>query len=325
MWKYIVKRVLWLIPIILAVAITIFSIMYFVPGDPAVIKLGPNAQQWQYEEAREAMGLNDPYIVRLGNYLSDVFLHFDFGDSLTDGTSVTDALLERLPRTFVIAILSTIFGGALGIPLGISAATHPNSLRDQMSMFIAIIGISIPSFWLALMLVLLFSIILGWLPAQGLGGIEYYILPCISAGMMTLAESARHTRAMVVEQMRSDYVITARAKGAKEKRVVYKHVLPNASIPIVTQLFSGLGQKMAGAMIIEQIFGIPGIGMYMIRAINNRDYIAVQGAVIFFSIILSIVMLLTDIVYAYIDPRIKAQFEGSSSHRRKRTTEQEGA
>lgn len=325
MWKYIVKRVLWLIPIILAVAITIFSIMYFVPGDPAVIKLGPNAQQWQYEEAREAMGLNDPYIVRLGNYLSDVFLHFDFGDSLTDGTSVTDALLERLPRTFVIAILSTIFGGALGIPLGISAATHPNSLRDQMSMFIAIIGISIPSFWLALMLVLLFSIILGWLPAQGLGGIEYYILPCISAGMMTLAESARHTRAMVVEQMRSDYVITARAKGAKEKRVVYKHVLPNASIPIVTQLFSGLGQKMAGAMIIEQIFGIPGIGMYMIRAINNRDYIAVQGTVIFFSIILSIVMLLTDIVYAYIDPRIKAQFEGSSSHRRKRTTEQEGA
>lgn len=325
MWKYILKRVLWLIPIILAVAITIFTIMYFVPGDPAVIKLGPAAQEWQYEQMRESMGLNDPYIVRLGNYLSDVFLHFDFGESLTDGTSVTAALLERLPRTFVIAILSTIFGGALGIPLGISAATHPNSLRDQFSMFIAIIGISIPSFWLALMLVLLFSITLGLLPAQGLGGIQYYILPCVSAGMMTLAETARHTRAMVVEQMRSDYVITARAKGAKERRVIYKHALPNASIPIVTQLFSGLGQKMAGAMIIEQIFGIPGIGLYIIRAINNRDYIAVQGAVVFFSIILSIVMLLTDIVYAYIDPRIKAQFEGQTRHRKKKTEEQEVA
>ena len=318
MWKYIIKRVLLLIPIILAVAITIFTIMYFVPGDPAVIKLGPSAQEWQYAEVRESMGLNDPYLVRLGRYLSDVFLHFNFGESLTDGTSVTTALLDRFPRTFVISILSTLFGGLLGIPLGIAAATHPNSLRDQLAMFIAIIGISIPSFWLALMLVLLFSITLGWLPAQGMGGFKYYILPCVSAGMMTLAETARHTRAMMVEQMRADYIITARAKGARSLSIIYRHALPNASIPIVTQLFSGLGQKMAGAMIIEQIFGIPGIGMYMIRAINNRDYVAVQGSVIFFSIILSIVMLLTDIVYAYIDPRIKAQFAGKVAQKKVR-------
>ena len=318
MWKYIIKRVLLLIPIILAVAITIFTIMYFVPGDPAVIKLGPSAQEWQYAEVRESMGLNDPYLVRLGRYLSDVFLHFNFGESLTDGTSVTTALLDRFPRTFVISILSTLFGGLLGIPLGIAAATHPNSLRDQLAMFIAIIGISIPSFWLALMLVLLFSITLGWLPAQGMGGFKYYILPCVSAGMMTLAETARHTRAMMVEQMRADYIITARAKGARSLSIIYRHALPNASIPIVTQLFSGLGQKMAGAMIIEQIFGIPGIGMYMIRAINNRDYVAVQGSVIFFSIILSIVMLLTDIVYAYIDPRIKAQFAGKVARKKVR-------
>lgn len=311
MWKYILKRILWLIPIVLAVAITIFTIMYFVPGDPAVIKLGAAAQQWQYEALREQMGLNDPYIVRLGHYLSDVFLHFDFGESLIDGNSVTAALLERFPRTFVISILSTIFGGVLGIPLGVAAATHPGSFRDQLAMFVAIIGISIPSFWLALMLVLLFSITLHVLPSQGIGGIQYYILPCVSAGMMTLASTARHTRSMLVEQMRADYVITARSKGARERSVIYRHALPNASIPIVTELITGIGHKMAGSLIIEQIFGIPGIGTYLIRAINNRDYIAVQGSVIFFSIILSIVMVITDIVYAYIDPRIKAQFEGS--------------
>lgn len=318
MGKYIAKRILWLIPIVFMVTVVIFTIMYFVPGDVAVIMLGTAASEADYETLRTSLGLYDPYYIRLGRYLIDVFFHFDFGVSLIDKTSITAALIERFPRTFIIAILSTAIGALIGTPLGITAAARPNTLRDKLSMFISLIGISMPPFWLAMLLVLLFSLKLGWLPAQGLGGIEYYILPCLAASFAPLAMQARQTRACVVEQMRSDYVITARAKGAREARVIYRHALPNAAIPVVTQLFTSLGSKMAGAIVIEQIFGIPGIGTYLVRAINNRDYYAVQGTVIFFSIILSIVVLLTDILYAYIDPRIRVQFESKKKYKKQK-------
>lgn len=297
-----------MIPIVLCVTIFIFTLMYFVPGDVARIQLGAAATEAEILALREALGLNDSYIVRLMRYLSDVFLHFDFGVSLTDKVPITQTLIERFPRTFVISICATIFGALIGVPLGIVAGTHPHTLRDRASMLVSLVGISMPRFWLALMMVIIFSVKMKWLPSQGLGGFEYYILPCASAGFMTLAMTARHTRSSMLEQMRSDYVITAMAKGASARRVIYRHALPNASIPVITQLFSGLGSMMAGNLVIEQIFGIPGIGSYLIRAVNNRDYPAVQGSVIFLAIVLSIVVLITDIIYAAIDPRIKAQF-----------------
>lgn len=317
MFRYIARRLLWMIPIVLCVTIFIFTLMYFVPGDVARIQLGSAATEVEIQALREAMGLNDSYIVRLFRYLSDVFLHFDFGVSLTDKVSITHTLVERFPRTFIISICATLFGALLGTPLGIVAGTHPHSIRDRISMLVSLVGISMPRFWLALLLVICFSVNLKWLPSQGLGGFEYYILPCASAGFMTLAMQARHTRSSMLEQMRADYIVTAMAKGASRRRVIYRHALPNASIPVITQLFSGLGSMMAGNLIIEQIFGIPGVGSYLIRAVNNRDYTAVQGSVIFLAIVLSIVVLVTDIVYAAVDPRIKAQFVGKGATRRK--------
>lgn len=305
-----------MIPIVLCVTIFIFTLMYFVPGDVARIQLGPAATETEIQALREALGLNDPFFVRLTRYLSDVFFRFDFGTSLTDKVSITKTLIERFPRTFVISVCATIFGALFGIPLGVVAGTHPHTLRDRFSMLVSLVGISMPRFWLALMLVIVFALRLKLLPSQGLGGFEYYILPCVSAGFMTLAMTARHTRSSMLEQMRADYIITAMAKGASPRRIVYRHAFPNASIPVVTQLFTGLGSMMAGNLVIEQIFGIPGIGSYLIRAVNNRDYPAVQGSVIFLAITLSIVVLITDIIYAAIDPRIKAQFASRGKKRK---------
>lgn len=318
MLKYIGKRLLWMIPILLCVTILIFTIMYFVPGDVARIKLGALAEESEVEALREALGLNDPYHVRLWNYLKGVFLHFDFGESLIDSTPVMKSLLERTPRTLIIAVLSTVFAAIIGTPLGITAATHPNSVRDRLAVFVSLVGVSIPSFWLALLLVIFFSLQLGLLPSQGIGSFAHYILPCISAGFMTIALQTRQTRSCLLEQLREDYVVTARAKGVSEHGIVYGHALPNAMIPVITNLCGAIGGKMAGALVIENIFAVPGIGQYLIRSINNRDYIGVQGAVIYFAFILCIVNLVTDLLYAYVDPRIRAQFEGQSKRKKQK-------
>lgn len=318
MFKYILKRLAWMIPILLCVTILIFTIMYFVPGDVARIKLGSNAEESEVIALRETLGLNDPYHVRLGNYLKGVFLHFDFGDSLIDGTPVMKTLVERTPRTLVIAVLSTVFAALIGTPLGITAATHEGSIRDRLAVLVSLIGVSIPSFWLALLLVILFAVKLGWLPSQGIGSFSCYILPCISAGFMTIALQTRQTRSCLLEALREDYVITARAKGVSERGIVYGHALPNAMIPIITNLCGAIGGKMAGALVIENIFAIPGIGQYLIRSINNRDYYGVQGAVIYFAFILCIMNLITDLLYAYVDPRIRAQFEGQGKKKKQK-------
>ena len=310
MIKYVLKRLLWMIPIVFCVAVLIFTLMYFVPGDPAVIMLGSNATQEEVEQKREELGLNDPYYKRLGNYLQDVFFHFDFGKSLTDGTSVTDTLVERFPRTAFLALASTVFAMLIGTPLGITAAVHPNTWKDSVSMVVSLLFVSMPRFWFALILVIIFSLKLHWLPSQGLGGIKYFILPIVANSVMTLALQARQTRSSMLTALRSDYIITSRAKGVSERDLIYKHALPNALIPIITTLFNALSGGVAGSLIIENVFGIPGIGSYLIQAVNNRDYFAVQGTVIFIAITLSLVVLFADVMYAFADPRIKSQFEG---------------
>ncbi len=314
-----------MIPILVAVTVLIFTIMYFVPGDPVRIMMGANAEEAEVEAKREALGLNRPYYVRLLDYLKDVFFHFDFGNSLVDGSSVTKTLLSRFPRTFLIAVLSTVFAACIGTPLGITAATHPNSLRDRLAVFFSLVGVSIPGFWLALMLVILFSLKLKLLPSQGIGSFAHYILPCLSAGFMTIALQTRQTRSCLVEALREDYITTARAKGVVERDIVYKHALPNAAIPIITHLCGAIGGKMAGNLVIENVFAIPGIGQFLIRSINNRDYYGVQGAVIFFAFILCVMNLITDVLYAYADPRIKAQFEDSSKRKKKAEAGEESA
>lgn len=309
MGKYIAKRILWLIPVIVGVTFLIFTIMFFIPGDPVAIMLGSSATQAEIEQAREMLGLNGSYLHRFWNYASGVFLRFDLGTSFQYGTSVTADMLTRFPRTFTLAVASMLISICVGVPLGVIAATHQNTVSDRASMIIAMFGVSMPSFWLAILLVLLFSMKLGLLPSYGIGGLKFYILPAIANSFGGIAGFARQTRSSVLECIRADYVTTARAKGVSEKKVLMGHILPNSMIPIITYAGTQFPGLLGGAIVIENVFTIPGIGTYMVQAINYRDYGAVQGSVIFSAITFSVVMLIVDVIYAYVDPRIKAQYE----------------
>ncbi len=308
MGRYILRRLLQLIPVVLGVTILIFTIMYFIPGDPVKLMLGPEATLADIEAKREALGLNDPYLVRLGKFLGDIFLHFDFGKSWVYNVPVTAELLHRLPRTLIIAAACILLQILIGIPLGIIAAINHNRWGDRIAMFVALFGISMPNFWIALMLVLYFSVRLGWLPPYGIGGIKYYILPVIANAFPGIATQARQTRSSMLEVIRSDYITTARAKGMSEFQVIFKHALPNALLPVITVIGNGMGRLLAGTVVIESIFAIPGVGMYLVGGINTRDYNVVQSSVIFLAIAFTLIMLLVDLMYAVIDPRIKAQF-----------------
>ena len=317
MTRYIGKRLLLMIPVVLSVAVIIFTIMYFVPGDPAEIILGVTATQEELEACRESLGLNQPYLIRLGKFLEDLFLHFDFGTSYIDGTSVRTNIINRLPNTLIISLGSMLVAMVLGVSLGINAAIHQNGIADRISMLIALVGISMPGFWLALMLVLLFALKLNWLPSYGTGGIKYFILPWIAAALPEMARLARQSRSSMLEVIHSDYITTALAKGVKKRDVILRHALPNALIPIITVFGGGLAHGLGGALIIESVFSIPGLGLYIVNSINNRDYPSVQGTIVFFSILFSIIMLLVDLAYAAVDPRIKAAFSRSSVGHRK--------
>ena len=313
MYRYIFNRLLMMIPVILGVAVLIFTIMYFVPGDPATIALGgSNPTPADIAAKRAELGLDKPYLPRLVSYLEDIFLHFDFGKSYVTNTSVTKELIARFPRTLTLALTNIVTMVCIGLPLGIYAGINQNTLRDHLSMLIALIGVSVPSFWLGLLLVILFSVNLGWLPSSGIGGVKYWILPALANSFMGIALQARQSRSSMLEVIRSDFVVTSRAKGMSERSTILRHALPNALIPIITMVGQAFSFQIAGSLVIESVFGIPGIGLYLITAVNNRDYSVVQGTVIFVALAFSLIMLLTDLLYAFADPRIKAQF---ASHR----------
>lgn len=318
MGKYLVKRILWLIPVVLGVAVLIFTVMYFVPGDPARIILGGSALQEEVDALRIQMGLDDPYIVRLGRFLYDTFFQLNLGESYINHVSVSSALMERFPRTLLIAIISCILQVIIGIPTGVTAAVHHNRWQDRVCVVVAMIGISIPGFWLAQMMILLFSHQLGWLPAFGISGWTSFIMPCFCSALMGIANTCRFTRTYMLEQIRSDYVVTARAKGMSERVIRYQHALPNTMIPLITGIGSTFGSALGGTIIIENVFSIPGIGQYMVNAIGNRDYPVVQGSVVFLAILFSLIMLLVDLAYAFIDPRIKAQYVESGKRIKKK-------
>ncbi len=310
MGRYILKRLLWMIPVALGVAIVIFTILYFTPGDPAVMILGSSATLEDREVLRESMGLNDPYIVQLGSFLKQTFIDFDLGTSYFTNKSVTSEIMARLPHTFILALGSMILSCLIGIPLGITAAVNQNKLPDRISMLVALAGVSMPQFWIGLLLVLLFAVNLGWLPASGVGSWQNYVIPVIAVSLNGIATQARLVRSSMLEVIRSDYVTTARAKGVSKFSAVYKHALPNALIPVITQVGTSFGKTLGGTIVIETVFSIPGIGSYMISAVNNRDYPIVRGTVVFLALTFSVVVLLVDIIYAFVDPRIKAQYEG---------------
>ncbi len=308
MWRYILKRLLWMIPIIVGVTILIFTIMYNVPGDPAAIILGADASAEELEAKREELGLNDGYVTRLLNYMEDLFLHFDFGKSYITGRSIGADLLSRLPRTLAMCAACIGIAMLIGIPLGVNAAVHHGGFWDSASMVIALAGVSMPTFWVALLLVLLFSLHLGWLPSVGYTEPIHYVLPCIANSFSSMAMQARQTRSSMLEVIRSDFVTTARAKGLSERKVIFGHALPNALIPVLTVAGSNFGKMLGGTVVIETIFSIPGIGGYMIDGVHSRDYPVVTGSVIFLAVMFSVIMLLIDLLYAVVDPRIRSQY-----------------
>ncbi len=308
MLRYISIRILWMIPIVLGVAVIVFTLISFTPGDPATILLGSSATQSDLSNMREQMGLNDPYLKRLGTFLYDTFFKFELGESWISRTSIKAAIIERLPRTMMLALSTLTFSVIIGIPLGIMAAISQGKWRDNVSMALALLGVSIPNFWLALMFILLFSVKLGWLPAMGIGGVQYYILPALSGCMGGIATLARQTRSSMLDVIRADYITTARSKGVPEFSVITRHALKNAFIPIITIIGIFFGRMLGGAMVIETIFAIPGMGSYIVTGVNSRDYPVVLIGSIFLAVVFSISMLFVDLIYAAIDPRIKARY-----------------
>ena len=250
MIRFIGKRILQMIPVVLLVATLIFGILYLVPGDPAQIMLGSTASEYELAEMREQLGLNRPFIVQLGEFLSDVFLHFDLGESYLTGAPVAGEIMQRLPRTLILGIASMVLAFGIGIPLGVTAAVHQNGWGDRIGMIIALLGVSIPTFWLAMLFVLLFSLKLGWFPASGIGGWEYYVLPTVSLCFGGLATQARQARSSMLEVIRADYVVTARSKGLTQREVILKHALPNALNPIITLAGTNLAVIFGGSIVI---------------------------------------------------------------------------
>lgn len=313
MGRYIAKRLLALVAIIICVAIIIFTIMYFIPGDPALISLGAGSTLEERAAYRDQLGLNDPYVVQLGRYLYNTFLKFDLGESYITGASVSRGFAARLPRTLGLGLLCLGINIVLGIPLGVSCALHQNSWIDHLISILAMIGVAIPGFWLALLMVQLFAQKLGWLPPMGISGApfmdwQYWVMPVIAGALGGIANNLRMTRSAVLETIRADFVTTARAKGLASTKVTYKHMLPNALIPILSQLGGQFGMVIAGTVIIETVFSFPGVGMYMLDGINNLDYPVVRGCVLILAIFSATAVLLVDLAYGLIDPRIKAQY-----------------
>lgn len=317
MFKYIVRRLLLIIPVLLGAIIIIFTINHFSTTNPAMIKLGLAANDPEKLSAMEhEMGLDRPYIVQLGDYLLDL-CHGDLGDSYVYGKTVSELIGGRVPNTLKISLGAIVISICLGIPLGLAAALHQNSAIDYGTSVFAILLNAIPGFLIAVVLMQLFAVKLGWLPVSGADSWKHLILPIISAGIGPVSQNARMTRSSVLEVIRQDYVRTARAKGIDEGTVISRHVLKNALIPILTMVGNGLGSAMAGSILVELIFNIPGMGTLISTSINSKDFITVQGCVVICAMVVSVMNLLTDLAYAAVDPRIKAQYTAGSKTRKK--------
>lgn len=319
MAKYIIKRLLLTIPIIVCVAIFVFTLLYFTPGDPAVMILGDTATTAELDEYRKYLGINQPYIVQLGHYLKQLFIDFDLGESWVYRTNITYEIKNRMPYTFVICVYSVLVSAVLGIPLGVAAAVNQNKGIDKFVLVLSSVMQCIPSFCVALVLIIIFSLKLGWFPAYGItAGFASYILPCVSIMVGSFSGLARQMRSGMLEVMRSDYVVAARAQGFSKNVVYYLHALPNALIPIITILGTHFAAGLGGTLILETIFSIPGMGLYVQGAISHRDRPAVVGCVVFLGILFCVIMLGIDIAYGIADPRIRSQYESKSSGHRRR-------
>lgn len=301
--RYIVRRLLLMVPVLIGVSVLVFAAIRLIPGDPVQLYLGDHYSQEQADELRARWGLDKPIPVQYLAFLQQL-AHGNLGTSIRSGHPVLQELLQRFKNTIPLALFAITLASVVGISLGVVAGTHPFSLIDSVTMVGAVAGVSVPVFWLGLMLIYLFAVRLQWLPAVGIGNIRHLVLPGVSLSAFTMATIARQTRSSMVEVMGQDYVRTARAKGLNEGLVVVRHALKNAIIPVVTVQGVMIGHLLGGSIVTETVFAYPGMGKLLIDSIATRDYPVVQGAILLYALSFSVVNLLVDLSYALLDPRI---------------------
>ncbi|MDR0876324.1 MAG: ABC transporter permease [Clostridiales Family XIII bacterium] len=316
MAKFIAKRLLMMIPIVLGLSFIVLLLLELTPGDPARMMLGTQATPERIAALRDTLGLDDPILVRYINFLGQI-IHGDFGTSFMTKRAVFGEMMMRLPYTLILVGISLAVSVACGIPLGVYAATHHNTWKDNGAMFISLFFVSMPVFWFALLLVRFFGVELQWLPLSGIDSWQSWVLPIVATSLGFVATIARQTRSNMLEVIRQDYIVTAKAKGLPNQKVIYRHALKNAMIPVIMVIGNMFGLLIGGALITEVIFGIPGLGQYTIAGLTGRDYPVIQGSVFILSILFSLVILVVDIVFAIVDPRIRSQVGGKKSKKRK--------
>ncbi|MET3289454.1 UNVERIFIED_CONTAM: peptide/nickel transport system permease protein [Brevibacillus sp. OAP136] len=308
MYKFILRRLAMLIPVLLGVSFIVFTIMDLTPGDPVEMYLGDNYTAEAHATMTKELGLDQPFFVRYINYIGHV-IQGDFGISYSTKQAVSAEIEARFPSTIILAISALIFAIVLGIPLGTISAAKQYSAIDSVSMFAALIGVSMPNFWLGLMLILILAANLGWFPSANFDGAKSLVLPAITLSANSLAIITRMTRSSMLETIRQDYIRTARAKGVKEFKVIIKHALRNAMIPIITVAGLQFGFSIGGAVLVETVFSWPGIGRLLVETIKLKDTPVVLAIVLVMATMFTVINLITDIMYAYFDPRIRAQYK----------------
>ena len=303
MIKFLLKRILEFIPVLLIISFIVFSLVY-IAGDPVALMLPEDASQEDVEQLRKSMGLDKPFVVQYGNYMLNL-VQGDFGQSFRYNTAALPLVLERLPATLELGIAAMIIAIIVAIPLGVWSATKKNTSMDLLATGGAVLGKAMPSFWLGIMLILFFSVMLGWFPVSGRGTLAHLILPAISLATGIAAEMTRLIRSNMVEILSQDYVRTAKSKGIRDFFVVYKHAFRNSLIPVVTITALQTSTLVGGALITETVFSWPGLGQLLIQAVNTRDMAIVQASVFVIAILVIFMNLLADVVYRILDPRIK--------------------
>lgn len=305
--KYILKRILILIPTIIGVSFVVFSLLYLSPGDAALASAGPNAPKETVEILRDKMGLNDPFLIQYGRFLKNLIFHFDLGTSYQSKTPVIEKILRVFPNTLKLAGVSLIFAIISGIILGIIAGINKNNIIDSLISFAGMIGLAMPIFWSGLLLIIIFSSKLKLLPASGFSSWRHMILPVLALGLQTSSSIMRMTRSSMIEVLDKDYIRTARAKGLKKSRIIFIHALKNAMIPIITTIGLQAGGLLGGSILTETVFSISGFGRLMVDSVKTRDYPVILGGVMFIALVYSIISIIVDILYGFLNPQIKME------------------
>lgn len=309
MGKFILKRLLYMIPVLLGVAFLVFAILSLTPGDPGTIILGITAKPEDIASLNEQFGYNKPFLIRFFSYIKDIVLHFNLGVSYQTREPVINDIMARFPNTLKLTIFSMSLSAIIGISFGIISAVKQYSALDHICVVTALVFACIPGFWLGLMLMMLFSLKLGWLPSYGAESLKNFILPTLTVSMTSAAGLLRLTRSAMLETIRQEYIRTAKAKGASRKRIIIKHALRNALMPVVTTLGTSFGASLGGAIIAETVFAMPGMGTLITTAIRQKDIPMVMGSTLFLAVLFSLIILLVDILYAVMDPRIMDKYK----------------